>query len=66
MPDTKSLRDLFDEMVESKRKHIERLIKLKDAGVTVGAPTLEDIIDREVKAMDNLRGAIEKLDRAHS
>lgn len=64
MPDnTLPLRAIFVSLRQAKIEHIERLIKLKEAGVAIGAPTLEDILAREQKSIENLTQAIENLDK---
>ena len=56
-----TLRDLLERMAQSHEFYALELAKLRDAGGT--APTnVDEIIDREIGAADNLRRGIQTLD----
>jgi hypothetical protein len=58
---TTTLRDLLDRMAQSHEFYALELARVRDAGGAV--PTnVDEIIDREIGAADNLRKAIQTLD----
>ena len=52
-------RQLLQTMIQSRTSEIERLLKLREAGVTVGAPSIDDIINREHGAIDYLQKSLD-------
>lgn len=55
-------RSLLTRMAEDRERYIIELMELHKRGVTVGSPSIADIIDRESKAAQNLRDSIALLD----
>lgn len=51
----------LENMRDTHISHITRILELSDLGVTLGAPRIEDIIEREQSAIDNIQKSIDWL-----
>ena len=56
-------RTILENMMRFHLKNIARLVDLQNRGVSVGAPSVQDIIAQEQLAIDNLQGAIDLFNR---
>ncbi|MDK4720119.1 hypothetical protein PH552_12265 [Rhizobium sp. CNPSo 3968] len=54
-------RKLLQQMIESHKAHIDQVLRLHDKGVTVGAPTINDIVGTEQQAINNLQSTLDQL-----
>lgn len=45
----------YREMIKTSEEHIERLLRLKDQGATLGSPGIEEAIAREHESIERLQ-----------
>lgn len=57
--DTQPLIDLYEQMIATKTSYIHKILEFKKQGVNIGAPTTDDIVEREQGSIDALKRSIE-------